>query len=215
MHRTSAVVVAGLSALALGGSRSQAEDGPSVVQRPKATTTSRQLIAHIALFRRARRPNDALPTTALDHDPLAKLYGVNAKLSRRALGTTTSGGRIAGSWLVPGNDAVCQVLSLVPDQQSIRFVSSCSATTRQATTRGAVGTLGGYGDLRSTHRSRVYGFMPDGVRTVRITTHDGTRTNLPVRHNAFTRTFTRPVRAQWTVAGTRRSLTLITPDDPG
>jgi hypothetical protein len=181
--------------------------------RPQATKINPRLLAHFALLRQRQTTQDTVPSTVFSHpSSIDLLYGVNPRLSRRAVGPSSGTVPLAGMWLVAGNNSLCSYLPV--NDGSGLTASTCIPSAEQAATKGTAGTTGGFGGLKGL-LTLVHGVMPDDVKTVTIRRRTGTTVTVPVRHNVFLKAMTRPNRVFYTIAGKRRSLKLLAPCDNG
>jgi hypothetical protein len=142
--------------------------------RPKVHHMTKSQRHHFRVLRHARAAGDSLPAALANQalsDPLTSLYGVNLALSRQARGAAGGDGALTGIWVAPGNDAMCVYAALADTSQG-SGVSACSSRMTRAVGGQLVAVVGGYGGLRGGE-VRLFGLMPDGVRSVSVLDNTG------------------------------------------
>lgn len=207
------LLVAGIAVLAAGGLAIASVQGSSqwatVVVGPMSPSPSEPpvfptsaapapaLSAAFAVLREPRDARDVIPAS-LARDLAGT--GANGSLSRRV--------QIAGSdgLVIPSGAGLCVVTE-----------SRYACTTTEKAVAGAL--IGTDVCLReATGRMRVFGLVPDGIKSVRLDLADGTVQELPVIANVYGLVLPReplPLRLRWTSAAESRGEALQVPVPPG
>jgi hypothetical protein len=176
--------------------------------RPQASSVDAQVLARFGVFRNQAGPGDAPSAGAFDATRFYnRLYGQNAALARRGLGPSKGVGAITGTWLVPGNKALCVVV--VPSAPGVGSVTSCATTTQRAVRQGIVSITGGFGGLQG-RVARIYGAMPDSVKAVKVYNASGRARSIPVQNNAFSEIVIDADHVTYTINGKKRSVDVAT-----
>jgi hypothetical protein len=189
---TGAVLVAVLATVALGGgtgdkprSKVPQEAQFSAAARTPAETL-RALSRDFSVLRRHHRARDRIAARAID--PVERsVFGVDPALSLRVLARGTP------LYFVPGRSHVCLLTQ-----------AGAGGCNPSANVYGGALTTLEEGDPVPAGKVRLFGALPDGVKSVRVALGHGSSVTAPVRHNVWLVVVgVEPDRVTWKLHGHR------------
>lgn len=176
----------GGSVFAVAQTREPAPNAADPTDRPQARAVPEQVVERFAVFRRAKRPADELPSRA-GHDGG---YGANPGLSRLAT-TTPSGEKV---FLVAANDGIC----LATPSGGMQL---CGPLKEDPGATVAAAGFTACGPGVPAGRYRVFGVMSDGVASVDLVRPGGGKSTIPVEGNVWVAELSSrepaPTRVRW------------------